>query len=116
MPASRIAISKLRRLAALHVSERIPSVSSLSRVLLVSRSTVQKHRSFIKESGYSFWDFAVLGPREMHAVLNQHTVRHRKPQQRYATLLTIFPQIQANLSEGTENLKQAWAEYKTHHP
>jgi transposase len=116
MPTSRIAISKIRRLAALHVSDRIPSISSLARILLVSRSTVQKYRGFIKESGYSFSDFTVLGPTEMHAVLSQHTVRHREPRQRYTALLTIFPQIQANLSEGTENLKQAWGEYKTHHP
>lgn len=116
MPASRIAISKIRRLAELHVSKRIPSISSLARVLLVSKFTVRKYRSFIKESGYSFSDFAVLGPREMHAIFNKHTVRHWKPRPRYATLLTIFPQIQANLSEGTANLKQAWAEYKTHHP
>jgi transposase len=116
MPASRIGISKLRRLAALHVSDRIPSISFMARRLLISKSTVQKYRAFIKQSGYSFPEFAVLSPREMHAVLSQHTVRPWKPRQRYATLLTVFPQIHAKLSEGTQNLKQAWGGYKKDHP
>jgi transposase len=52
----------------------------------------------------------------MDAIFNQRTMRHRQPPQRYATSLTIFPHIQANLSDGSENLKQGWAAYKTHHP
>src|SRR5215470_14523686 len=116
MPASKISISKIRRLAALHVSETNPSISFVARRLLMAQSTVQKYRAFIKQSGYSFPEFAVLSPREMYAVLNQHAAKRRKAPQRYATLLTIFPQIQANLAEGTENLKHAWGEYKTHYP
>jgi transposase len=52
----------------------------------------------------------------MDAIFDQLTMKHRRPRQRYAALLAIFPQIQANLSDGTENLKQRWAAYKTHHP
>ena len=116
MGASRIASSKIRRLAALHVSDRIPSVSSLARILRVAKSTVAHYRGFIKASGYSFSDFAALRPRTVDAILNQHAKRPRKPRQRYAALLTIFPQTQTNLSQGTENLKDAWAAYKTHYP
>jgi transposase len=116
MGASRIASSKIKRLAALHVSDRIPSLSSRAKILRVAKSTVEKYRGFIEKSGYSFSGFAALRPREIDAILDQPAVRHRKPRQRYATLFTIFPQTQANLSEGTENLRQAWAAYKTHHP
>ena len=116
MGAPRIAVSKIRRLAALLVPDRIPSSSSLARIIRVAKSTVVKYRGFIKASGYSFSDFAALLPGELDATFDQRAMRHRKPLQRYATLLTIFPQMQANLSAGTENLKQGWAAYKTHHP
>ena len=116
MPASKISISKIRRLAALHVSEMNPSTSFVARRLLISQSTVQKYRAFIKQSGCSFPEFAILSPREMYGVLNQHAAKPRKAPQRDATLLTIFPQIHANLSEGTENLKHAWGGYKRHYP
>jgi len=116
MGAPRIAVSKIRLLAALHVPDRIPSISSLAKIIRVAKSTVVRYRGFIKASGYSFSDFAALPPGEMDAIVDQLAMRHRKPRQRYATLLTIFPQIQGNLSDGTENLKQGWAAYKTHHP
>ena len=116
MGAPRIAVSKIRRLAALHVPDRIPSISSLAKIIRVAKATVLKYRGFIKASGYSFSDFAALRPGEMDAILDQRAMRQRKPRQRYATLLAIFPQIQANWSKGTENLKQGWTEYKTHHP
>jgi transposase len=103
-------------LAALHVPDRIPSTSSLAKTIRVAKSTVVKYQGFIKASGYSFSGFAALRPEEMDAILDQRGMRHRKPRQRYVTLLTIFPQIQANLSEDTVNLKQGWAAYKTHHP
>ena len=116
MGAPRIAVSKIRRLATLHVLDRVPSISTLAKIIRVAKSTVVKYRGFIKASGYSFSDFAALLPGEMDAIFDQSARRHRKPPRRYATLLTIFPQIQANLSDGTENLKQGWAGYKTHHP
>ena len=114
MGAPRIAVSKIRQLAALHVLDRIPSISSVAKIIRVAKSTVVKYRGFIKASGYSFSDFAALLPGEMDAIFDQRATRRRKPPQRYATLLTIFAQIQANLSDGTENLKQGWAGYKTH--
>ncbi len=116
MGAPRIAASKIRLLAALHVPDRIPSISSLAKIVRVAKSTVVRYRGFIKVSGYSFSDFGALRPGEMDAIFDQVTMRHRRPRQRYATLLAIFPQIQANLTERTENLKQRWTEYKTHHP
>ena len=116
MGAPRIAASKIRLLAALHVPDRIPSISSLAKLTHVAKSTVVRYRGLIKASGYSFSDFAALRPGEMDAIFDQLTVRQRRPQQRYTTLLTIFPQIQANLSDGTENLKQRWAAYKMHYP
>lgn len=94
MPVPRIAMSKIRRLAALYVSERIPSISFLSKVLRISRFTVRRYQDCIRESSYSFADFATLCPREMHATLNQHNV-HKAPRERYSTLLAIFPQVQA---------------------
>jgi transposase len=116
MPAAKISISKIRRLAALHVSETNPSISFVARRLLISQSTVQRYRALIKQSGYSFPEFSAFSPREMYAVLNRHAAKRRKAPQRYTTLLTIFPLIQANLSEGMENLKHAWGEYKQHYP
>jgi transposase len=116
MGAPRIAVSKIRLLAALHVPDRIPSISSLAKIIRLSKSTVVGYRGLIKASGYSFSDFAALRPGEMDAIFHQLAMRHRRPRQRYATLLTIFPLMQANVSHGTENLKQGWAAYKTHHP
>src|SRR5215469_15072162 len=116
MGAPRIPVSKIRLLAALHVPDRTPSISSLAKIIRVATSTVVRYRGFIKASGYSFSDFAALRPGEMHAIFDQLAMRHRRPRQRYATLLSIFPQIRANLSGGSENLKQGWAAYKTHHP
>jgi len=40
MSGPRLAISKLRRLAALHVVDRPPSISLLAKILRVSRSTI----------------------------------------------------------------------------
>ena len=116
MGAPRIAVSKIKRLAALHIPDRIPSLSSLAKIIRIAKTTVVKYRGFIKASGHSFSDFAALRPEEMDAILDQRSTRHRQPRQRHATLLTIFPEIRANLSKGTENLRQSWVAYKTHHP
>ena len=75
MGAPRIAVSKIRRLAALHVLDRIPSISSIAKCIPVARSTVVKYRGFIKASGYSFSDFAALLPGEMDAIFDLRAMR-----------------------------------------
>jgi hypothetical protein len=103
MGAPRIPVSKIRRLAALHVLDRIPSISSIAKIISVAKTTVVKYRGFIKASGFSFSDFATLLPGEMDAIFDQLAMRHRKSSQRYATLLAILPQIQANTSPRLSN-------------
>jgi len=115
MSAPRIAIYKLRCLAALHVVERTSSISFFARALRVSRSTIRRYQGCIRESGYSFEDFATLSPSDMHVSLSKH-IGGTAPRERYATLLTVFPQVQANLSEGSANVKQAWTIYRAQHP
>jgi hypothetical protein len=56
--APRIAVSKIRRLAALHVLDRILSISSLAKIVRVAKTTVVNYRHLIRASGYSFSDFA----------------------------------------------------------
>jgi len=63
MGAPRIAVSKIKRLAALHIPDRIPSLSSLAKIIRIAKTTVVKYRGFIKASGHSFSDFAALSPR-----------------------------------------------------
>ena len=72
-------ISKIKRLAALHVPDRTPSISSLAKIIRIAKTTVVKYRGFIKASGYSFSDFAALSPEEMDAILDQRSMRHRQP-------------------------------------
>lgn len=115
MPARRIAISKLQRLAELHVADRPPSVRSMSKILNISRSTIQKYQCSIRDAGYSFADFAVLSPAQMHILLTQ-SVKASAPQNRCLKLLTFFPQVYANLSDGSTNVKQSWNKYRKQHP
>jgi transposase len=115
MSAPRIAISKLRRLAALHVVDRPPSIRYLAKILRVSRSTIQNYQRCIRDSGYSFEDFAVLPPAQMHISLSQH-VGGLAARERYLKLVTVFPQVYANLSEGRANVKQSWIKYREQYP
>lgn len=114
MTVQKIAASRIRRLAAFLASEKIPSISLLAKLLRVSRPTVRKYRKLIQETGYSCADFMILDPREMQDSLNQYNM-HKGPDERFSTLLTVFPQIHANVSEGTANLRQTWTEYRKHH-
>ena len=59
MSGPRLAISKLRRLAALHVVDRPLSISLLAKILRVSRSTIRRYQRCVKNSGYSFEGFAL---------------------------------------------------------
>lgn len=115
MSPPRIAISKIMRLAALHVPEEIPSVYSLAKVLRISRPTVRKYKELIRASGYSYADFATLSPRRIRAILTKITTG-RRPRERYTRLLTVFPQVHAQLSDGVANLKQAWTNYRMRDP
>jgi len=115
MSGPRLAISKLRRLAALHVVDRPPSISLLAKILRVSRSTIRRYQRCVKDSGYSFEDFALLRPKQMHVLLSQH-IGGTKPKERYVRLLTVFPRVHANLSEGRANVKQSWTKYREQHP
>ena len=98
MSAPRIAISKLRRLAELYVVNRPPSIRCLSKILRVSRSTISKYQRCIRDSGYSFEDFAVLPPAQMHVSLSQH-IGDSAPRERYLRLLTVFPQVYRNVND-----------------
>ena len=115
MSPPRIAISKIIRLAALHVSDEVPPVYSLAKVLRISRPTVRKYKGLIRTCGYSFADFATLHPRRIRAVLTKITTG-RRPRERYTRLLTVFPQVHAQLSNGVANLKQAWTNYRMRDP
>jgi hypothetical protein len=115
MPAPRISVFKVRRLAKLHVVGQPPSIRSMAKILHISRSTIQKYQLYIRNSGYSFKDFAVLGPTQMHFVLSQ-SVKGSAPKERYLKLLGIFPEVYANLSEGHMNIKHSWNQYRELHP
>jgi NUMOD1 domain len=60
MPARSIPLAKVRRLATLHATESFPSISRLSKILSISRTTIREYRRRIQESGYSFADFSAL--------------------------------------------------------
>ena len=115
MAAPRIAISKLRRLAELNAGDQPPSIRYMAKILRISRSTIRKYQVYIRDSGYSFEDFAVLCPEQMYVSLSQNTGSSAL-RERYLKLLTVFPQVYANLSEGRANVKQSWTKYREQHP
>jgi len=114
MPARTIPVAKVRRLAALHAAEGVPPISSLAKILGLSRTTIHEYKRRIKESGCSFADFAALSSKGMRLVLRQQAVC-KNPPERYTTLLSIFPEVESRMFEGSANLKESCTEYRKRH-
>ena len=115
MPAWSIPLAKVRRLAVLHAAESVPSISRLSKILSISRTTIRMYRRRIQESGYSFADFRALSPKETRVVLRQHVIGKPRPE-RYTTLLSILPEVGRLVFEGEANLRESWKEYRNRYP
>ena len=115
MPARSISFAKVHRLAALHAAESFPSISRLSKILNISRTTIREYRRRIQESGYSFADFSALSPKETRVVFRQLALRKPHPE-RYTTLLSILPEVGSLMFKGEANLRESWTEYKNRYP
>ena len=88
MPARRIPLVKVRRLATLLATEH--SLSSVSRDLGVSRSTVADYRKHIQASGYSFTDFGGLDVRKNWGGLEPATHREAARSALHRSLIHSF--------------------------
>jgi transposase len=115
MPARSIPLVKVRRLATLHATESFPSISRLSKILSISRTTIRDYRRRIQESGYSFADFSALSPKETRVIFRQQVIRKPRPE-RYTTLLSILPEVGSLMSKGEANLRESWTEYRNRYP
>lgn len=115
MPTRSIPLAKVRRLAALHAAESYPSISRLSKILSISRTTIREYRRRIQESGYSFADFSALSSKKTRAVFRQQAIRKSLPE-RYTTLLSILPEVGNLMFKGEVNLRESWKEYRDRYP
>jgi transposase len=113
MPTPRIPLSRVRRLAVLCASTRLPPLSFIAKKLDIARATVWNYQRGIRASGYSFTDFAALNPSEMLAALGGH-IQGRGL--RYALLVAMFSQSQTRVYDGAVSLKQIWTQYRAQHP
>ena len=115
MPARSIPLAKVRRLATLHATESFPSISRLSKILSISRTTIREYRRRIQESGYSFADFSALSSKETQVVFREQAKR-KPPSERYTTLLSILPEVGSLMFRGEANLRESWTEYRNCYP
>jgi transposase len=109
MPARRIPLVKVRRLATLLATEH--SLSSVSRDLGVSRSTVADYRKHIQASGYSFTDFGGLDVEKIGAALSRQ-LTGKPPAVRYADLLFTFSEVGNLVVKGESTLIESWKKYR----
>ena len=115
MPTLSTPISKIRRLALLLAADFPPSIQSMAKKLGLSRTTVKEYKRRIIKTGISFHDFAALPVVEMQHVISLQSNPRSRPD-RYAKLITIFPDAERLMIEKKSNLKSAWAEYRNIHP
>jgi transposase len=113
MPARRISIKKIKKLAEIYGDSSSPTVSSMAKSLGISRSAVRRYRTYLVERGWSFSEFASLISREARAALTEN---HFLQSERYQNLLILFPDIHMKLYEGRSDLKCCWEEYRQRCP
>jgi transposase len=115
MSGRQIPVYRIRRVADLHVCAVFPTISYLARTLGISRGMVRRCRAYIKNTGYSYAEFATLHPKEIHSILKREDPQ-RVPSDRYTTLLKVLPEVHKCFYNGSADLRQSWNQYKSLNP
>jgi transposase len=109
VPARRISLNKIKKLAEIYGDSNSPTVSGVAKSLRISRASVRRYRTYLVERGWSFTEFASLTSRKARAVLEDN---HLAQSERYLNLLPLLPDIHMTLYEGKSDLKSCWEEYR----